>query len=161
MLQWHIVLMGKGWSAEHALDLLFLHLIHFVDKVEVHDFVGTYRLFSCGTNREGESHIVEWNENEGTVRRTYRGFHKRSLGVVQFDTTKNKFLAVGDDYSIKLWDMDNNNLLTTIGAEGGLPVRSLLELSHTIFHHLLFLWLMVLYLYHYHIFYRIQSYGLS
>ncbi|KAJ4707841.1 Protein TOPLESS [Melia azedarach] len=79
------------------------------------------RLFSCGTNREGESHIVEWNENEGTVRRTYRGFHKRSLGVVQFDTTKNKFLAVGDDYSIKLWDMDNNNLLTTIGAEGGLP----------------------------------------
>ncbi|KAL5786017.1 hypothetical protein ACOSQ2_008409 [Xanthoceras sorbifolium] len=80
------------------------------------------RLFSCGTNKEGESHIVEWNENEGTVRRAYRGFNKRSLGVVQFDTTKNRFLAAGDDYSIKFWDMDNNNLLATIEAEGGLPV---------------------------------------
>ncbi|XP_044464704.1 topless-related protein 1-like isoform X1 [Mangifera indica] len=79
------------------------------------------RLFSCGTNKEGESHMVEWNENEGTVKRTYRGFHKRSLGVVQFDTTKNRFLAAGDDYSIKFWDMDNSSLLTTIDTEGGLP----------------------------------------
>lgn len=66
--------------------------------------------------------MVEWNENEGTVKRTYRGFHKRSLGVVQFDTTRNRFLAAGDDYSIKFWDMDNSSLLTTIDTEGGLPV---------------------------------------
>lgn len=79
------------------------------------------RLFSCGTNREGESHVVEWNENEGTIRRNYRGFHKRSLGVVQFETTKNRYLAAGDDYSVKIWDMDNSNLLTTIDADGGLP----------------------------------------
>lgn len=44
------------------------------------------------------------------------------MGVVQFDTTRNKFLAVGDDYTIKVWDMDNVNLLGTIDAEGGLPV---------------------------------------
>ncbi|KAJ7958799.1 Topless-related protein [Quillaja saponaria] len=79
------------------------------------------RLFSCGTSKDGESHIIEWNENEGTVKRIYQGFHKRSLGVVQFETAKNKFLAVGDDYSIKFWDMDNVNLVTTIDAEGGLP----------------------------------------
>lgn len=66
--------------------------------------------------------MVEWNENEGTIKRTYQGFQKHSLGVVQFDTTKNRFLAVGDDYSIKFWDMDNPSLLTTIDAEGGLPV---------------------------------------
>lgn len=47
------------------------------------------------------------------------------MGVVQFDTTKNKFLAVGDDYAIKVWDMDNTNLLTNIDAEGGLPVSFL------------------------------------
>lgn len=46
------------------------------------------------------------------------------MGVVRFDTSKNKFLAVGDDYAIKVWDMDNANLLTTIDAEGGLPVSS-------------------------------------
>lgn len=80
------------------------------------------RLFSCGTSKDGESHIVEWNESEGAVKRTYQGFRKRSLGVVQFDTTKNRFLAAGDDFSIKFWDMDNVQLLTSIEADGNLPV---------------------------------------
>nr|KYP43842.1 Vegetative incompatibility protein HET-E-1 [Cajanus cajan] len=52
------------------------------------------RLFSCGTSKEGESSIVEWNESEGAVKRTYQGFRKRSLGVVQFDTTKNRFNGI-------------------------------------------------------------------
>ncbi|XP_050366867.1 protein TPR3-like [Argentina anserina] len=79
------------------------------------------RLFSCGTSKDGESHVVEWNENEGTIKRNYQGFKNLSLGVVQFDTTRNKYLAVGDDYVLKVWDMDNVNLLSTIEAEGGLP----------------------------------------
>ncbi|GLT74988.1 hypothetical protein SLA2020_467470 [Shorea laevis] len=79
------------------------------------------RLFSCGTSKEGDSSIVEWNESEGAVKRTYLGLRKRSSGVVQFDTTKNRFLAAGDDFSIKFWDMDNIQLLTTIDADGGLP----------------------------------------
>ncbi|KAK9098543.1 hypothetical protein Syun_025588 [Stephania yunnanensis] len=78
------------------------------------------RLFSCGTSKEGESYIVEWNESEGAVKRTYQGFRKRSTGVVQFDTTKNRYLAAGDEFVIKIWDMDNVNLLTTIDADGGL-----------------------------------------
>ncbi|GLJ08649.1 hypothetical protein SUGI_0092930 [Cryptomeria japonica] len=78
------------------------------------------RLFSCGTSKEGDSYLVEWNESEGAIKRTYKGFHKRSLGVVQFDTTRNRFLAAGDEYMIKFWDMDNTNLLTTIDADGGL-----------------------------------------
>ncbi|XP_028124793.1 protein TPR3-like [Camellia sinensis] len=80
------------------------------------------RLFSCGTSKEGESYIVEWNESEGAVKRTYHGLGKRSVGVVQFDTTKDRFLAAGDKFVIKFWDMDNVNLLTTTDAEGGLPV---------------------------------------
>ncbi|XP_047970811.1 protein TOPLESS-like isoform X2 [Salvia hispanica] len=78
------------------------------------------RLFSCGTSKDGESHIVEWNESEGAVKITYQGFRKRSLGVVQFDTTKNRFLAAGDDFSVKFWDMDNTQLLTSSDADGGL-----------------------------------------
>ncbi|PKA49230.1 Topless-related protein 1 [Apostasia shenzhenica] len=78
------------------------------------------RLFSCGTSKDGDSYIVEWNESEGSVKRTYSGFRKRSMGVVQFDTTKNRFLAAGDDFMVKFWDMDNTNLLTTADAEGGL-----------------------------------------
>jgi WD40 repeat protein len=71
-----------------------------------------------------KSYLVEWNESEGAIKRTYSGFRKRSSGVVQFDTTRNRFLAAGDEFLIKFWDMDNTNLLTTIDAEGGLPVSN-------------------------------------
>ncbi|XP_047321907.1 topless-related protein 4-like isoform X2 [Impatiens glandulifera] len=83
--------------------------------------VNGLRLFSCGTNKEGVSYLVEWNEGEGAVKRTYQGLGKRSVGVVQFDNTKNKFLAVGDEFMVKFWDMDNVNILTTTDADGGLP----------------------------------------
>ncbi|KAJ0264269.1 Topless-related protein 2 [Hirschfeldia incana] len=79
------------------------------------------RLFSCGTSKDGDSFLVEWNESEGALKRTYVGFRKKSSGVVQFDTTRNRFLAVGEDNQVKIWDMDNTNMLTTVEAEGGLP----------------------------------------
>lgn len=41
---------------------------------------------------------------------------------MQFGLTKDKFLAAADDHVIKIWDMDKVELLTTIDAEGGLPV---------------------------------------
>ncbi|KAJ0078759.1 hypothetical protein Patl1_24433 [Pistacia atlantica] len=80
------------------------------------------RLFSCGTSKEGESHLVEWNESEGDIKKKYSGFRKCSLGVVQFDTTWNRFLAAGDEFQIKFWDMDNANMLAAVDADGGLPV---------------------------------------
>ncbi|KAB5514664.1 hypothetical protein DKX38_028570 [Salix brachista] len=79
------------------------------------------RVFLCGTNKEGESHLVEWNESEGAVKRNCNGLAKRTAGDVKFDTTNNRFLAAGDEFKIKFWDMDNSDLLTTIDAEGGLP----------------------------------------
>ncbi|XP_042472112.1 protein TOPLESS-RELATED PROTEIN 2-like [Zingiber officinale] len=78
------------------------------------------RLFSCGTSKDGDSHLVEWNET-GTIKQTYNGFRKHSLGVVQFDTTRNRFLVAGDEFQIKFWDMDNTDILTTTDANGGLP----------------------------------------
>lgn len=69
--------------------------------------------------------MVEWNETEGAIRRSYNGFRKRALGVVvQFDTTRNRFLAAGDEFMIKFWDMDNSNVLTQTDADGGLPVSN-------------------------------------
>ncbi|XP_057423217.1 topless-related protein 3-like [Lotus japonicus] len=78
------------------------------------------RLFSCGTSKDGESFLVEWNESEGAIKRTYNGFRKKSAGVVQFDTTQNRFLAAGEDGQVKFWDMDNINLLASTDADGGL-----------------------------------------
>jgi len=89
-------------------------------------------LFSCGTGKEGDSYLVEWNESEGSIKRTYSGFRKRSAGVagvVQFDTAQNHFLAAGEDNQIKFWDVDNTNMLTCTEADGGLPV-SLCSLSY-------------------------------
>ncbi|KAK7824782.1 topless-related protein 2 [Quercus suber] len=79
------------------------------------------RLFSCGTSKDGDSFLVEWNESEGAIKRTYSGFRKKSNGVVQFDTTRNHFLAAGEDNQIKFWDMDSTNVITSIDADGGLP----------------------------------------
>ncbi|GMY35822.1 topless-related protein 4-like [Fagus crenata] len=79
------------------------------------------RLFSCGTNKEGESFLVEWNESEGAVKRSYHGIGKRTVGIVQFDTTRNRFLAAGDEFLIKFWDMDSTQLLATTEVEGALP----------------------------------------
>ena len=87
----------------------------------VHSQIFSCRLFSCVTSK-GDSHLVEWNETEGAIKRTYNGFRKRSLGVVQFDTTRNRLLAAGDEFLVKFWDMDNNNVLTTTDCDGGLPV---------------------------------------
>ncbi|KAL5849380.1 hypothetical protein ACOSQ4_007393 [Xanthoceras sorbifolium] len=78
------------------------------------------RLFSCGTSKEGDSFLVEWNESEGAIKRSYTGFRKKSAGIVQFDTTRNRFLAAGEDNQIKFWNMDNINMLTSTEAEGGL-----------------------------------------
>jgi WD40 repeat protein len=80
------------------------------------------RLFSCGTSKEGDSYLVEWNESEGSVKRSFLGFRKKSAGVVQFDTTQNHFLAAGDDGQIKFWDMENISFITTTDADGGLQV---------------------------------------
>lgn len=82
----------------------------------------TYRLFSCGRNKGEESYIFEWNDSEGTVKRSYHGLGKRTVGVVQFDTAKSRFLAAGDESQIKFWHMNNVNLLCSTDAEGGLPV---------------------------------------
>ncbi|XP_022745294.1 protein TPR2-like isoform X2 [Durio zibethinus] len=87
------------------------------------------RLFSCGTSKDGESHLVEWNESEGAIKRRYSGFRNRSLGVVQFDTTRNRLLAAGDEFQIKFWDMDDTTMLTAVDADGGLPASPRLRFN--------------------------------
>lgn len=59
------------------------------------------------------------------MKRTYVGLGKCSAGqVVHFDTIK-RFLVVGDESAVKVWDMDDANISRTIDAEGGLPVRAI------------------------------------
>lgn len=81
------------------------------------------RLFTCGTNRGGESYLVEWNESDGGIKRMYSGLEKQSSKVVKFATSKNRFLAAGDGCQIKFWNMDNSNILTKTDVEGCLQVK--------------------------------------
>ncbi|KAL1552241.1 hypothetical protein AAHA92_13063 [Salvia divinorum] len=84
---------------------------------------GNKRLFSCGTEENGESYLIEWNEVEGSIVRNYQLLSKHSSTVVQFDTCLDRFLAAGDEHVIKIWDMDNDELLAVINADGGLQAR--------------------------------------
>ncbi|KAD3067943.1 hypothetical protein E3N88_35823 [Mikania micrantha] len=78
-------------------------------------------LFSCGTNKDGQSFLVEWDESEGVAKRTYNGLIKRANRPVQFDTTKNQYIVAGDEWLVKYWNMHNANGLMVIDAEGDLP----------------------------------------
>ena len=80
------------------------------------------KLFICETSKEGRSYLLELDEHQVAIKRVYHGLWKRSMGVVPFDTMKIQFLAIGDAFKIKFWDMDNSYLLITTAAEGGLPV---------------------------------------
>lgn len=123
--QWHTVPMEQGPYMKFVLlSKKKKKLLSYDDVTEIalHYLWATHRLFSCGTNKEGESFLVEWNESEGAVKRTYHGLGKRTVGIVQFDTTRNRFLAAGDDFLVKFWDMDNTQLLATSDVENSLPV---------------------------------------
>ncbi|GJW74827.1 topless-related protein 4-like protein isoform X1 [Tanacetum coccineum] len=48
---------------------------------------------------------------------------------LQFDTTKNRFLPVGDEFVIEYLDMDNTSLLAAVDAEGGLPLPYCIRLN--------------------------------
>eukprot|EP00253_Pinus_taeda_P001046 PITA_01046 len=81
------------------------------------------RLFSCGTNKDGESYLLEWNESDGSIKRMYSGIQSKSLEPLKFDTTKNRVLAAGDEYQIKFWEMDNVTVFLATSVEGCLPCR--------------------------------------
>lgn len=78
--------------------------------------------FHAGQTKNGKSYIVEWNEKEGYIVRNYNGLSKFSSYIVQFVTCTNQFLAAGNEHLIKIWDMDNHEILAVIDADGGLPV---------------------------------------
>ncbi|MCD9639571.1 WD domain protein [Datura stramonium] len=79
------------------------------------------RLFSCGTNKDGDSRMVEWNETKGYVERSYLGLDRCSSGVVQFDISCNKYVAAGDSHVIKVWNVNDAQLLTVVRAGEDLP----------------------------------------
>ncbi|RHN74443.1 putative transcription factor WD40-like family [Medicago truncatula] len=80
------------------------------------------RLFSCGTTTEGDCFLAEWDEDDGVVKRTYSGLRTKYVGMVQFDTAKSRYLAVGADNQIKFWDVDIINVLISTDADGGLSL---------------------------------------
>lgn len=74
---------------------------------------------------------MEWELEEGRekIKQTYDGLFKQFGGSVHFDISKNRILAVGDQYRVKFWDMDNTSRLDFCIAEGGLPV-SIFQFVH-------------------------------
>ncbi|RVW53884.1 Topless-related protein 1 [Vitis vinifera] len=93
-------------------------------------FTGTIiLLISCGTTKDGVSHLVEWHEMGSIMKRTIQGVNKCSFGVMQFDTAKNGLLVAGDDFSLKFWDLNAVDLVTPIDASEMLPASRLIRFN--------------------------------
>ncbi|GFY92434.1 WUS-interacting protein 2 [Actinidia rufa] len=87
------------------------------------------RLFSCGTTKEGESHIVDWNENEGLSSGCIMVLGSGLSVLCNLIQQKVNFWLLVMSLVIKFWDMENTNLLTTTDAEGGLPASPYIRFS--------------------------------
>ncbi|XP_029126737.1 topless-related protein 1 [Cajanus cajan] len=78
--------------------------------------VDDQRLFSCGSGKDGEPYLVEWDESEGYIKRQYKGLKKPCFSTIHFDSTQKGFLAAGDDHMVKIWNMDSIELWTSTGV---------------------------------------------
>ncbi|KAK7410247.1 hypothetical protein VNO78_00877 [Psophocarpus tetragonolobus] len=78
------------------------------------------RLFSCGTGRDGEPYLVEWEESKGYIKRTYKGLKKPCFSTIHFDSTEKGLLAAGDDHMVKFWNMDRVELWTSTDVDAEL-----------------------------------------
>ena len=84
--QWPTVLTGQGCNdVLLMIQLKFLKILTIVGQLlELYIMFLFYcvhhKLFPCGT-REGESYLVEWNENDGAIKRVYNGLWKRLWGL--------------------------------------------------------------------------------
>lgn len=56
--------------------------------------------------------------------RRYKGLSMQRNDSLQFEVTNGSFLAVGDDSSVKFWDVDNPDMIGSIDAGGGLTVSN-------------------------------------
>ncbi|XP_064945336.1 protein TPR1 isoform X3 [Musa acuminata AAA Group] len=112
----------KAWLYDNVGSMVDFNTPGHLFTTMVYSADGS-RLFSCGTSKDGDCILVEWNESEGSIKRQYSGFRKKSTVVVQFDTSQNHFLAAGEDNQIKFWSVDSINMLASTDADGGLPSR--------------------------------------
>ncbi|KAH1110102.1 hypothetical protein GLYMA_04G065000v4 [Glycine max] len=78
------------------------------------------RLFSCGTGKDGEPYLVEWDESEGYIKRTYKGLKKPCFSAIHFDSTQKGLLAAGDGHKVKFWNMDSVELWTSTDVDAEL-----------------------------------------
>ncbi|KAG6472511.1 hypothetical protein ZIOFF_069976 [Zingiber officinale] len=124
----------KGWSYEGLRSRVSYEAPGHWCTTMAYSADGT-RLFSCGTSKDGDSHLVEWNET-GPIKQTYNGFRKHSLGVVQFDTTRNRFLAFPQlrfqkDGSLLAVTTSDNGIKILANADGQRVLR-MLEVSRSV-----------------------------
>jgi hypothetical protein len=97
-------------------------------KLQIHRCI-ELRIFTHGTSKDGESYLGEWNESEGAFKWMYSGLWNWSSEMVNFDTTKNRFLAAGDEYQIMFCDKNNINIFSTTVTESCLLGPPLLSFN--------------------------------
>ncbi|XWS17122.1 hypothetical protein CRYUN_Cryun33cG0041300 [Craigia yunnanensis] len=82
------------------------------------------RLFSCGTNKEGESYLVEWNESEGAVKRTLL----RTVENRSFDASRVAPAVIVKAPNIGTFGSNNATIGTAIGVRTA-PVAAMVGMN--------------------------------
>jgi hypothetical protein len=61
------------------------------------------RLFACGVAAAGVgSTLVEWNESDGAIARSYAGFRNSGQNLARFDSLASRYLIAGDEGIVKV-----------------------------------------------------------
>lgn len=118
----------KAWSTDDMASCIQYNAPTHASTAMTYGTDGT-RLFMSGQNMQGGPYIGEWCFSRGIVKHTYEGLGNKYVGKINFDSTRNQFLAAGDQYLIKYWDINSIGLLTTADAGGNLPASACLRFN--------------------------------
>ncbi|KAM7462173.1 hypothetical protein LguiA_030294 [Lonicera macranthoides] len=121
----HIVHLYSYQSDDNNIDI----------QIEIEDHVGGVNdlvfskpneqlyVITCGDDKL----IRVWDVTTGVKQYVFEGHEAPVYSIcshvsngIHFSTSKNKFLAAGDEHLIKVWDMNNVELLATIDVDGEL-----------------------------------------
>ncbi|KAL5579611.1 hypothetical protein UlMin_012053 [Ulmus minor] len=88
-------------------------------KAHVQQFFATEDALNKATEARNVSEkLIKCLQGSGNVTPTSLAVGGTSQNVGSLRQFENQFIAVGDDYLIKIWDIDNVNLVNTLDAEG-------------------------------------------
>ncbi|MED6165360.1 hypothetical protein PIB30_098862 [Stylosanthes scabra] len=102
----------KTWRFYNRAEEFNFDLPFMGDDCKMHFDASSNRFFFSGIFEDKSHVLLEWNESEKNITRCYKEIKSHCPAII----SANGILAASDEYQVKFWDMENGELLTSIGA---------------------------------------------